>query len=136
MCPPSPANGAVFASNAAPTSISGTGITGATITVTLNGKAVGTATVVDGGWTFELGDAVKAGDNTVVVTQTINGASSSAQSTFTVKAAAAPGGAGSGGDGSKLANTGLDITGFGIGAGALVALGIIVVVARRRREAL
>ncbi len=97
--------GATFEAADAPSSISGTGIEGATVVVKLNGEEVGTATAggaasesgvsaeaavvgADGTWTIDLGAQLSAGTYTVEATQAINGATSSATSlVFNVAAA-------------------------------------------------
>lgn len=148
----SPKSGATFASDAAPTEVTGTGAVGATVTVTLNGKPVGTATVaandksardagptadaVQGAWTLKLGANVLWGANTLSVTQAIDGvASDPVQVTFTVTAPAspvAPGPNQGGTTGADLANTGSDVSGFGAVGAVVLALGIAVVAMRRR----
>ncbi len=97
--------GATFEAADAPSSISGTGIEGATVVVKLNGEEVGTATAggaasesdvvaeaavvgADGTWTLDLGAQLGAGAYTVEATQAINGATSSPASlVFNVAAA-------------------------------------------------
>ncbi|MCQ8264212.1 Ig-like domain-containing protein, partial [Streptococcus suis] len=64
------------------TSVSGTGVDGATITVTLPDGSVKTALVVDGTWTIENVPAFTKGQN-VIVTQTESGKASSAPITGT-----------------------------------------------------
>ena len=92
--------GSTFEAADAPSSISGTGIEGATVVVKLNGEEVGIdtasaegaradATVApDGTWTVDLGAQLGAGAYTVEATQAINGATSAASSlVFNVAAA-------------------------------------------------
>ncbi|PPF81294.1 hypothetical protein C5B96_10315 [Subtercola sp. Z020] len=153
----SPVNGSTIANADKPTAATGTGITGATISATINGvPAAGTTRVVDGKWSLVLGDAVQVGANDLVVRQTIDQAASIAEITFTVEAAAVTptptptptngggsggGNGGNGGNGSGsgsgndggLANTGLDVTGFGALAAIMLALGSAFVVTRRRK---
>lgn len=149
----SPVNGSTIANADKPTAATGTGITGATISATINGvSAAGTTRVVDGKWSLVLGDAVQVGANDLVVRQTIDQAASIAEITFTVEAAAGTptptptptstsgGGSGGGdnggsgsGNGGGLANTGLDVTGFGILAAIMLALGSAFLVTRRRK---
>ncbi|RGE19852.1 S1 family peptidase [Leucobacter sp. wl10] len=88
-----------FAAADAPSSIAGTGLAGANIKVTLNGKEVGadlaTADAADpnvvkedGTWSVDLGAQLGAGTYAVSAVQSLNGASSAETSlVFTVEAA-------------------------------------------------
>ncbi|RFA07582.1 hypothetical protein B7R21_15470 [Subtercola boreus] len=151
-----PVAGSTLANADKPASATGAGITGATISATVNGVSVpGSTTVVDGKWSIVLGDTVVVGANDLVVRQSIDGASSEARITFTVQAAAgtptatpAPtpgnggssgGGNGSGsgsgsgsGTGGGLAHTGLEVTGISVLAAIMLALGSAFLVTRRR----
>ncbi|MEJ6489690.1 trypsin-like serine protease [Leucobacter sp. USCH14] len=100
--------GSTFEAADAPSSISGTGIEGATVVVKLNGEEVGTAAAggaasesgisadaaivgADGTWTLDLGAQLGAGAYTVEATQAINGATSATASlVFNVAAAPVP----------------------------------------------
>ena len=98
--------GTTFEAADAPSSISGTGIEGATVVVKLNGEEVGTASAggaasesgvaadaavvgADGTWTLDLGAQLGAGAYTVEATQAINGATS-APASLVFNVAAAP----------------------------------------------
>lgn len=145
------AGGSSFAAADAPTEISGTGIEGAAINLSLNGTLLtadtvaAQATVVDGAWTVDFGGQVPTGTHTVDVSQTVNGVTSVVTTiVFTVEAApvppvapvdpgtpgapadpanpAAPGGQGGTG-GAELVNTG---TGFSMLPFGLAALGMLV----------
>jgi len=80
----SPANGATV-TDTTPT-ISGTGLPGAQVTVTEGGATVCTATVLaNGTWSCDPGTPLAAGPHTVSATQTLDGRTSSADTTtFTV----------------------------------------------------
>jgi hypothetical protein len=123
-----PANGTSFAAADAPTSVSGTGIDGATITLIHNGGAAVTTTVVDGRWSFALG-ASRVGGNTIVITQTIDGAATVTESGYTVAAAAVavvprdP----------ALAATGIDLMPAGGLAAVLLLAGAAFLAVRRVR---
>lgn len=126
------ADGEVFELDAAPTTISGTGIDGATVTVNVDGPAseaavaalaaqLVAATVEGGEWTVALPEALSAGSYTVTVTQAINEIDSAPTTvSFAVNAAATPGdpggsaGAGGGADG---AGNGTGGAGNGTGGG-------------------
>lgn len=128
-------DGESYTGAAVPTAISGTGLTGADITVTINDAKVGETVVKDGTWSVVLKDALAAGDYAVVATQTVDGVSSSASVSFSVTAAPAPapspsgtpapganpGGGNGGGNGGGLANTGMgDVAPLAWGAFALM----------------
>ncbi|KEP76246.1 hypothetical protein HR12_32455 [Microbacterium sp. SUBG005] len=128
-------DGESYTGAAVPTAISGTGLTGADITVTINDAKVGETVVKDGKWSIVLKDALAAGDYAVVATQTVDGVSSSASVSFSVTAAPAPapspsgtpapganpGGGNGGGNGGGLANTGMgDVAPLAWGAFALM----------------
>lgn len=109
------ANGAEFPHDGGPSVLSGTGISGATVTVTLTGAepapAAGTtaalaasfaaasgtftATVESGSWAVDFGAALQPGTYTVSVTQSIGGAASAPTDVaFSVLAAPVVGGGG------------------------------------------
>lgn len=154
--------GSSFANGSAPTEISGQGISGADINVSVNGtevngaqaQAVVDAVGDDGAWTETLGDTSAAGTYAVEVTQTHSGVTSAPVSTtFTVEAAAGSGGSGSGGGGAaadptnpsdpsaptepgeELPVTGaeIDMLPFALTAGALLLIGGGAVVLVARR---
>lgn len=83
----SPENGAEYTSPI--TSANGTGVAGATVTVAVDGAAVGTATVdADGNWVVE-GLDLGYGDFTIVATQELDGETSpEASASFSVAPAA------------------------------------------------
>ncbi|MCG7287267.1 S1 family peptidase [Cellulomonas sp. ACRRI] len=84
-------DGATFPEGAAPTTVSGTGLDGATVEVTVGDRAAVRADVTAGGWALALGDALGAGHHVIAATQTINGAASDATAVgITVTATAAP----------------------------------------------
>lgn len=86
----SPSNGQEFAFDQGPAEISGTNIDGATLTVTLNGKAQ-TATVVDGTWNVALDSKLATGKYTVTAVQTVGDDKSlTTTSAFSVLAAPLP----------------------------------------------
>ncbi|MEV8337578.1 hypothetical protein [Leucobacter sp. NPDC077196] len=144
------AGGSSFAAADAPTEISGTGVEGAAINLSLNGTLItdpaaapaALAEVVDGAWTVDFGGQLPTGTHTVDVSQTVNGVTSVVTTiVFAVEAApvapvapvdpgapadpanpAAPGGQGGTG-GAELVNTG---TGFSMLPFGLAALGMLV----------
>lgn len=86
----SPANGQEFAFGKVPKTISGFGINGATVNVSI-GDANLTATVADGAWTILVPEGLTSGDHTVTAVQVIDGVSSPAVSIdFTIAAAPKP----------------------------------------------
>lgn len=121
--------------------ISGTGVAGATVTVTVtdaSGNAVyGEAVVAaDGTWTLDLGTELANGEYTVIATQSANGVASedSAAVAFTVAVPGGNGGNGDNGDGD-LATTGSDFNAMPFAAmGAILLLtgGGIAAYARRK----
>lgn len=138
-------NGATYTGAAVPTSISGTGIDGATITVTLNDATVGETTVKDGRWSIVLKDTLGEGAYAVVATQTVDGVSSSSSVGFSVavepapspspSATPAPGGNPGGGNGGGLAVTGVaDQAPLAWGAVALLLGGFGALGYRRLRR--
>ncbi|WP_309104089.1 hypothetical protein [Microbacterium sp.] len=146
------ADGAEFAHDAGPSTLSGTGIDDSTITVRLDGaeptstqgaalaavSGTFTASVVGGVWTVDFGAALEPGTYSVSATQTIDGVASAPTTlTFRVLAAPAPGGGGGAGDpgDGNLAETGVDMLGpISASAGALILLaGGITLMAMRRR---
>lgn len=85
-----PSNGQEFAFDQGPTAISGTNIAGATLTVTLNGKAQ-TVTVVDGTWSVALDAKLATGKYTLTAVQAVDGVDSlTTTSAFTVLAEPKP----------------------------------------------
>lgn len=126
-------NGAEFAHNDGPSGLAGTGIDGATVTVTLNGaeptsantaalagafaaaSGTFTATVEDGAWSVAFDAALESGTYTVSATQVIDGVSSAPTDlAFAVLAAPVAGGGGAApGDGGAAApgDGGLAVTG-------------------------
>jgi len=123
-----PPNGSTWAAADAPTSISGTGIDGATITLIHNGGAAVTTTVVDGVWSFALG-ASRVGGNTFVVTQSIDGVATVTEAGYTVVAAAV---AAVPGD-PTLAATGADLMPAGGIAALLLLAGAAFLAIRKKR---
>lgn len=133
------ANGAEFPHDGGPSVLSGTGITGAEVTVTLTGaepapaattaalaasfaaaSGTFTATVENGSWAVDFGAALQPGTYTVSVTQAIDEVASAPTGVaFSVLAAPVPGGGGAApapGEGGAaapgdggLANTGGDV---------------------------
>lgn len=138
----SPTNGATT-DDSTPT-ISGTGVAGATVTVTVRnatgGELVGQATVAaDGTWSLTLTTALVNGEYVVSAVQTLAGETSvsSAAVSFTV-AAAPPTGNNTDGDNTdgNLATTGSDFDAapFVGGAALLLLIGAGVMVYARRRS--
>ena len=123
-----PPNGSTWAAADAPTSISGTGIDGATITLIHNGGAAVTTTVVDGAWTFALG-ASRVGGNTFVVTQSIDGVATVTEAGYTVVAAAVAAGPSD----PSLAATGVDLMPAGGLAALLLLAGAAFLAIRKKR---
>lgn len=139
-------DGESYSGAAVPTAITGTGLTGADITVTINDAKVGETVVKDGKWSVVLKDALAPGDYAVVATQTVDGVSSSASVSFSVAAAPAPspspsgtpapGGNPGGGNGGGLANTGMgDVAPLAWGALALMLGGFGALGYRKVRRA-
>jgi Bacterial Ig-like domain len=87
----SPANGSTDTTTATP-AISGTGVTGDTVTVSIDGTVAGTAPVVSGAWSFTPTSALSNASHTITATQAAAGGSSStaASDTFTVNVGTAP----------------------------------------------
>lgn len=86
----SPTDGQKFAFDKAPKTISGFGINGATITVTIGDTEL-TATVADGAWTVLVPADLKSGDHKVTAVQVIDEvASASTSITFTLAAEPKP----------------------------------------------
>lgn len=114
-------DGASYSGAAIPTSISGTGVNGAAISVTINDAKVGETTVKDGKWSIVLKNALGEGAYAVVATQTVKSVSSSASVSFSVAAAPAPAPSPSGtpapggnpGNGNGNGGGGLAVTGMG-----------------------
>lgn len=149
-------SGSVFPHDGGPSTLSGTGIDGATITVILGGaeptsakvgalaalSGVYTTTVVGGVWSVSFGAPLAPGSYTVSTRQSVAGALSAATLiAFVVSAAPTPGGGavapgGNGTGNGNLAETGADaivpIAGAAAGL-ALLSGGLLLVVARRRR---
>ena len=73
-----PAAGSSFTEDALPETITGTGTDGATITVAVDGTAIGSAVVADGKWTLDFPADLAAGAHTIAATQTIDGSTSAA----------------------------------------------------------
>lgn len=156
------ANGAEFAHNDGPSGLAGSGIDGATVTVTLNGaeptsantaalagafaaaSGTFTATVEDGAWSVDFGAALESGTYTVSATQAIDGVSSAPTDlAFAVLAAPVAGGGGAApGDGGAAApgDGGLAVTGADLLvplsaaaiALALLSGGLLLVLRRRQ----
>lgn len=156
-------NGSTFAFDNGPSALSGTGITGATVTVKLSGAEPAAmaaesgsyeAEVVDGKWTVKFDAALQPGSYTASATQSISGVTSAPVSlAFSVLVEPAPepttppapepttppapgGGGGNGGGDGGLATTGSDmIVPLSASAGAVVLLagGIVLLTVRRRK---
>ncbi|MFB2554937.1 hypothetical protein [Herbiconiux liangxiaofengii] len=132
-----PVNGSGYDQGQGPTSVSGTGIDGATVTLAVNGSPAGTTTVANGTWKIALVGQLAAGSVSITATQTINSAvSATATSTIAitaVNAGSTPAGNGSNG---SLANTGAPVAPLaGGGIALLLAAGGLLLVARRTRAA-
>ena len=87
----SPAANSIDSATAKPV-ISGAGITGDTVTVSIDGKVAGAATVANGAWTFTPSSPLSNGSHAITATQAAAGGASSAAATdsFTVKIATPP----------------------------------------------
>lgn len=155
-----PADGDWFAAGDAPESTSGVGLAGATVTVSVNGKVVGTddipaeptqemraaadaiaaAALPGDNWEVALANAIVTGDNVISVTQTVDGVTSAAATaSVELRAAAGEGpvaGPGEGtGNGDGLAVTGgPDLLPIGIAAWLLIAGGIAAAMVVRKRR--
>ncbi|MCS5714537.1 S1 family peptidase [Herbiconiux sp. CPCC 205716] len=139
-----PKSGLGYDLGSGPVAVSGTGIDGATVKLTINGNEAGSAVVKNGTWKIALSKQLDAGTVTITATQTIDGATSAvATSTITVTPVdnggttptPAPAPAGNGGNGS-LANTGAPIAPLaGGGIALLLAAGGMLLVARRTNKA-
>jgi hypothetical protein len=83
-----PANGSTDTTTATPT-ISGGGVTGDTVTVSIDGTVAGTAPVVNGAWSFTPTSALSNASHTITAMQAAPGGASStaASDTFTVNVA-------------------------------------------------
>ncbi|QIM15514.1 trypsin-like serine protease [Leucobacter insecticola] len=134
-------DGDSFAAEKAPSAISGTGIDGATVNVSVTGitraATTYTAVVTNGKWTVELGGALQAANYAVSATQTVNAvASREAAVRFVVLGAdylPAPLPNGGATDPNALATTGSQLPlGVATIAMLLVAGGAAALVARRR----
>ncbi|MDR5700111.1 S1 family peptidase [Agromyces aerolatus] len=128
-----PENGGSWAQDAAPKTVTGTGIDGATLEVFVGGTSAGWVVVENGAWSFELTSPLAVGETAITATQTINGATGAAASTtVTITAAAAPAGT----PGSSLASTGVSPV-LPVAAALLVLLlGAGALIVARRRGAL
>lgn len=120
--------GASYSGAAVPTSVSGTGVDGAEILVTVNGVEVGRTTVSNGTWSMQL-SALAEGSYEVAATQTIEGVGNGVAVSFVVVPAAAPSQSatpGPAGNGGGLAVTGMggDVAPLAWGALALLLGGI------------
>ncbi|MCY1718011.1 hypothetical protein OVA26_13800 [Microbacterium sp. SL62] len=120
-------DGANYSGAAVPTSISGTGVDGAEILVTLNGAEVGRTTVRNGVWSVQLG-VLAEGSYEIAATQTIGGVANGVAVNFAVVPAAVPSPSatpGPAGNGGGLANTGMgDVAPLAWGALVLLLGGI------------
>jgi hypothetical protein len=117
----SPASGSTDTTTAKPV-ISGSGVAGDTVTVSIDGTVAGTTTVVAGGsWTYTPTSALTNASHTVTATQAAAGGPSStaATDTFTVNVPTAPAA-----PTLTIADSSLTVT----GGGGTVALGISVTV--------
>ena len=128
--------GDAYAADHAPSTVSGTGIDGATVTVTV-GDREATATVEGGEWTVDLGAALPAGEYTATAVQTVNEVvSPTAGVSFVVNAAPAPVNPTEPGPGEELPITGGDaLLPLGLSALAMVLVGgaVTLVMARRQK---
>ncbi|PSL37777.1 trypsin [Labedella gwakjiensis] len=150
-----PADGDWFAAGDAPESTSGVGLAGATVTVAVNGKVVGTdeipaeptqemrlaaAALPGDNWEVALANAIVTGDNVISVTQTVDGVTSAAATaTVELRAAAGEGpvagpGEGAGNGGGLAVTGGPDLLPIGIAAWLLIAGGIAAAVVVRKRR--
>ena len=90
----SPASGSTDTTTAEPV-ISGTGVSGDTVSVSIDGSVVGTALVSGGNWSYTPTSALTNASHTVTATQAASGGPSSASSsadTFTVNISSGGGG--------------------------------------------
>jgi hypothetical protein len=117
----SPTDGASFALGSAPTTVSGTGLDGATVTVTWGTAESLTATVANGTWSVTLPAQLAAGQYTFSATQAVDGvASDPALAAITVVAPVTPGGGGNNSTPAGLANTGAEVAPLAISGIALL----------------
>ncbi|MBK0418854.1 hypothetical protein JD276_07390 [Leucobacter sp. CSA1] len=141
-------DGQAFPAGQGPSNVSGTGIPGATVTVTVGGQSY-TATVGENGtWTVDFGAALAAGSYDLSATQNVGGVDSAAATVSFAVASDNGGGGNGGGDGDgngeggngggdDLANTGgLSLLPLGITAAAMLLVGgAVTVLAARRQKA-
>lgn len=139
-------NGKIFAHDAAPSEIAGTGIPGAAVALTINGVAYQAEVDENGAWSISFSAALVPGDYSVSAVQTVNGVNSPATA-LSFNVAADPsnsgGNAGTGGSGDTAAggNGGLPNTGgetlMPLGISALLMLllgaGLFAFTARRNK---
>lgn len=130
--------GSSFAAAKSPSKISGTGIDGATISLTLGTEAF-SATVENGEWTVDFGGALAAGEYSAVAVQTVNDVNSATTSVnFSVLAAPAGPGAPTtpGNDGNLATTGGAPLMPLGIAAFAMLLVGgaVTLVMARRKKS--
>lgn len=133
----SPADGTSIPNDDAPSTISGTGIPGATVTVTDESADSGVPAGLgipadldevevgeDGTWSVDLGSVLINGDYTVSATQEFNGlTSASTTSSFTVEAAAEAPGEEEPGDELPATGMDVDLLPYGIAGIALLLVG-------------
>ena len=148
-----PKNGTGYDQGSGPKAVSGTGIDGAVVTVSVNGSQAGKATVKNGKWSVPLAAELAAGKATFTAVQAVDGvAGTSTTSVITITAVNNGGGGnGNGGNGNgngggsapagngsngSLANTGATVTPLlGGGLALLIAAGGVLLVSRRLNTA-
>jgi hypothetical protein len=147
VIPPAPAisgipDGLRFSQDGLPPTISGSGVDGADVTVLIDGVPVAATRPGGGRWSVPFPAGLAAGPHTVSVSHTADGvASAPATATFIIDPAAvhpaavpaAMQSAGDAGGSGQLANTGAGslLPAAGLGAGALLLGGALLVVRRR-----
>jgi hypothetical protein len=147
VIPPAPAisgipDGLRFSQDGLPSAISGSGVDGADVTVLIDGVPVAATRPAGGRWSVPFPAGLAVGPHTLTVSQAVDGvASAPATATFTIDPAAvhpaavpaAVQSAGDAGGSGQLANTGAGslLPAAGLGAGALLLGGALLVVRRR-----
>ncbi|MGY2745178.1 S1 family peptidase [Arthrobacter sp. UYCu723] len=157
VAPPAPAvstvrEGAQFEQESLPATISGTGLDGSEVSVTIDGAPAGAATAGGGRWSVPFPADLAPGAHTLSASQAVDGvASDPLVRTFIISAPEAPaapaGGAsvapgpaavlpaGTPGTSGQLANTGAGsiLPTAGLAAGSLLLGGVLLLLGRRRR---
>jgi hypothetical protein len=141
VVPPPPAStnlsdGQHLQQGALPAAIRGTGLDGADVMVSVDGKPV-TGTVTGGTWSVHLPSGLAAGPHTVSMTQAVEGVSSAvAELTVIIDPPPPVLPAGNIAGGTSLANTGSNglVPSAGAAVAAVAVGGVLVLLVRRRKQ--